>query len=326
MTTADPARSTRRPRKQTSLPGRPALMLCTLVAEPFDDPNWLFEPKLDGLRVWCRFDGRNVGLVSRNEKPQNFQFPEIVAAVEASLDAPAVLDGEIVCVDERGRSSFRLLQQRFHLEDAAEVRRRMERYPAVLYVFDLLHLGGRDTTSLPLVERKRLLREAVKWSDRIRWTDGTPATGRKLLERACCDAEEGIVGKALRSTYYEGRSAEWVKIKCSQRQEFVIGGWTEPQRSRIGLGALLVGYFADDGETFTYAGKVGTGYTANTLRDLRGQLDKLGQTTSPFGAGDPPRGAHVHWVKPRLVAEIGFAESTQNDLLRQPRFEGLRMD
>src|SRR3954451_4134622 len=170
----------KKPPRRDSLPTRPALMLCTLVDEPFDDPNWLFEPKLDGLRVWCRCDGRRVTLLSRNDKPQKVQFPEIAEAVKESVGPHrAVLDGEIVCLDDRGRSSFRLLQQRFHIEDRDTIRQRVRDYPAFLYVFDLLHLDGRDVTASPLSERKALLRDAVSWSDRVRWTEGTPAAGTK---------------------------------------------------------------------------------------------------------------------------------------------------
>ena len=325
-TTADPSADLRGLEAPLPQPP-PGLMTCTLVAEPFDDPNWLFEPKLDGLRVWCRRDAKgNVTLLSRNDKPQNLQFPDVVAAVGDALDRPAVLDGEIVCLDEHGRSSFRALQQRFHLEDAEEIARRAAEHPAYFFVFDLMYLDRYDVTSLPLSRRKELLRGAVKWSDRIRWTEGTAGKGVGLLGEACRVGGEGIVGKDLRSTYFAGRSHEWVKIKCVGRQEFVIGGWTDPQRSRVGLGALLVGYYSDDGKQFVYAGKVGTGYTKETLLDLRERLGTLGQEQKPFDAGDPPLGEHVHWVKPALVAEIGYAEWTQHGLLRQPRFEGLRMD
>ena len=317
----------RRIRPTVTLPHDIELMLCTLVAEPFDDQRWIFEPKLDGLRVLCRCERGRASIISRNGKPQDFQFPEVVAALEESVTAPALLDGEIVCLDERGRSSFRLLQQRFHLLDADEVRQRMRQYPAFLYVFDVMHYGGRDLRATPLSQRKLELRKAVKWSDRVRWTESVPGDqGRALLEQTCREAGEGVVGKLLSSTYYGGRSYEWVKIKCAGRQELVVGGFTDPQRSRVGLGALLVGYYAEDGKTLVYAGKVGTGYTGEVLRDLRRRLDGITQERCPFDEGDPPRGPGVHWVKPRLVAEIEYAEWTQNGLLRQPRFEGLRMD
>jgi bifunctional non-homologous end joining protein LigD len=313
------------PKPATSpMPRTVQLMLCTLVAEPFDNPGWIFEPKLDGLRVLCRFDGKRATLISRNDKPQDFQFPDIGEALQKSLTKPALLDGEIVCLDERGQSSFRALQQRFHLTDAGVVASRVKEFPAYLYVFDLLYYDRFDARPLSLHERKKLLGKAVKWSDRIRNTPATPGRGTALLRQTCRAAGEGIVGKNIHTPYVGGRSEGWVKIKCAMRQEFVIGGFTDPQRSRVGLGALLVGYY-DDGK-FTYAGKVGTGFNTDLLLDLRKRLDRIEQADSPFDKGKPPRGDHVHWVKPRLVGEFGFAEWTQNDLLRQPRFEGLRTD
>lgn len=176
-----PTASARRPHASAKapLPPNPELMLCTLVNAPFDDPNWIFEPKLDGLRVLCRFDGRHATIVSRNGKTQDFQFPEIVAGLESSLTRPAILDGEVVCLDERGRSSFRLLQQRFHLLDEKEIRRRAEQYPAYLYVFDVMHLDRRDVRSLPLSARKKELRQAVKWSDRSAGPSRCRASGAR---------------------------------------------------------------------------------------------------------------------------------------------------
>jgi bifunctional non-homologous end joining protein LigD len=299
-------------------------MAATLVDAPFDDPDWVFEPKFDGLRVQVRFDGRALTLLSRNDKPQETVFPDVAAALRAALDRPAVLDGEVVCFDEGGRTSFRALQQRFHLLDPAEVRRRAERYPASIFLFDLLWLDGRDLTGEPLSGRKRLLRGAVRWSDRVRWTEARAGEGTDLFRAACARGEEGIIGKLASSPYVGRRDPAWVKVKCLGRQEFVVGGFTDPQRSRVGLGALLVGYY--DGDALTYAGKVGTGYTRETLLSLRGRLDRLERGRSPFAAGDPPAGAGVHWVRPELVAEIAFAEWTAHGLLRQPRFEGLRTD
>lgn len=299
-------------------------MAATLVDRPFDHPGWVFEPKFDGLRVLVRFDGRQLTLISRNDKPQEALFPEVAGALSAALAEPAVLDGEVVCFDDRGRTSFRALQQRFHLQDPDEIRARSEQFPASIFLFDLLWLDGRDLTGEPLSERKRLLRRAVRWSDRVRWTEYREGGGRALLRAACRRGEEGVIGKLLASRYVGRRDPAWVKLKCLGRQEFVVVGFTDPQRSRVGLGALLVGYY--DGDGLTYAGKVGTGYTRETLLDLRRRLDRLERRGSPLASGDPPRGPGVHWVRPTLVAEIAFAEWTQNGLLRQPRFEGLRDD
>jgi bifunctional non-homologous end joining protein LigD len=312
--------------KPAAMPLQPAPMLATLIVEPFDNPAWIFEPKLDGLRVLARFDGEKLTLLSRNHKPQNFQFPEIVAGLEADLKQPAIVDGEVVCLDENGRSSFRRLQQRFHLESALEVQARMKKFPACIYLFDLLYVDRYDVSGLPLEERKTLLRDAVNWSERVRWTEFHKEHGAALWREACQAGLEGVIGKHVKSTYVPARSPNWVKIKCLGRQEFVIGGFTDPQRSRVGLGALLVGYYDDTGKRLNYAGKVGTGFTHELLLDLRQRLDKIEQVTCSFDAGDPPRGVHLHWVQPRLVAEIAYAEWTQNGLLRQPRFEGLRPD
>jgi bifunctional non-homologous end joining protein LigD len=301
-------------------------MLCSLVAEPFDSPEWIFEPKYDGLRVICRFDGSQLQLISRNDKPQNLQFPDVVSALKRAIGKPVILDGEIVCLDSKGQSSFRLLQQRFHLTDEIEIARRVEQFPAYLYAFDILYFEDQDLRDRPLVERKRRLRSAVRWSSQIRLTPVTRGKGVEMFKKTCRAGGEGIVAKRLSSRYLAERSGDWLKIKCSGRQEFVIGGWTDPQRSRVGLGALLVGYYSDDGKQLIYAGKVGTGFTRQTLLDLREKLDKIKSSGNAFDAGNPPTGEHVHWVKPKLVAEIAYAEWTQNGLLRQPRFEGLRPD
>jgi DNA ligase D-like protein (predicted ligase)/DNA ligase D-like protein (predicted 3'-phosphoesterase) len=308
------------------LPELPRPMLATLVAAPFDNPQWIFEPKYDGLRVLGRFDGRRLTLLSRNDQSQNVAFPDVAEALDTALDRPAIVDGEVVCFDAEGRTSFRTLQQRFHLKNAVEIQARAERYPAYLYLFDLLYWDRFDLTGLPLAQRKRLLRRAVHWSDRVRWTEYESARGKALFRQACREGGEGIMGKYLQGPYLGGRGADWVKIKCLGRQEFVVAGFTDPQRSRVGLGALLVGYYDDAGKRLHYAGKVGTGYTRADLLELRERLDRLEVRDSPFDAGQPPAGEHVHWARPELVAEIAFAEWTQHGLLRQPRFEGLRPD
>jgi DNA ligase D-like protein (predicted ligase) len=300
-------------------------MLASLAAEPFDHPDWIFEPKFDGLRVLVRFDGEEVTLISRNGHSQNVQFPDMVRSLDRALSRPTVLDGEVVCFDDKEKSSFRAIQQRFHLLNRAEIERRAEAYPAFLHLFDILYFDRFDVTGLPLGERKEILHSAVRWSDRLRETPFKRRSGVAEWKAACRQGEEGIIGKDWNSLYVPGRGAGWLKFKCVGRQEVVIGGFTEPQRSRVGLGAILVGYYDDMGR-LTYAGKVGTGYTQQTLLDLRALLDREEVNNSPFAVGDPPRGRGVHWVRPKYVAEIGFAEWTDKGLLRQPRFEGLRTD
>jgi bifunctional non-homologous end joining protein LigD len=300
-------------------------MLASLAAQAFDHPDWVSEPKYDGLRVLARFDGDELTLISRNGKSQNFQFPEVADGLANALNRSALVDGEIVCFGDRGKSSFRALQQRFHLLDEDEVRERAGKYPAYIYLFDILYFDGHDVTRLTLGERKELLRRAVRWSNIVRETPFRRGHVIEALTAACRAGEEGILAKDWNAPYTPGRGAAWVKVKCVGRQEFVIGGFTDPQRSRVGLGALLVGYYDDRGR-LTYAGKVGTGYTKEVLLDLRERLGRIETGRPTFAVGDPPRGSNVHWVKPKYVAEIGFAEWTQNGLLRQPRFEGLRED
>src|SRR3954466_21881 len=204
-------------RSGTEARPEPSPMLCTLVDHAFDGPKWTFEPKFDGLRILARFDGRDLTLISRNHKPQEARFPEIAEALGAALSRPAIVDGEVVCLDANGKTSFRSLQQRFHLDDPAEIRRRMEKHPAFFYVFDILHLDGTDLGHLPLSGRREKLRQAVAWSDRIRPTGSVDGKGVEALRKACEAGEEGIVGKRLDSPYVPGRSDAWMKVKCVGR-------------------------------------------------------------------------------------------------------------
>ena len=328
MVTATRMRRTSPGIARSTLPLNPKPMLCTLIDKPFDDPGWLFEPKLDGVRVLARFDGRRVSLLSRNQLSQNFVFPDVVAALRDSLKCTAIVDGEIVCMDERGLPSFHLLAHRLHLTNKREVKVRVHQYPAYLFLFDVLHANGSDVTSFPLAQRKEILGEIMDWTEQIRWTDGEPEHGMRMWRDACRHGGEGIVGKRLDSRYVQARSAAWVKIKCLLRQEFVIGGFSEPQRSRIGFGALLIGYYGKDGQGLHYAGKVGTGFSDEILHDLRRRLAKLTQRGCPFATAVSSKDApgRVHWVAPELVAEIAFSEWSPHGRLRHPRFEGLRFD
>jgi ATP-dependent DNA ligase len=181
-------------------------MLCTLVDVAFDSPDWMFEPRLDGLRVLARFDGGDQTLLSRNNEPQESRFPEIVEGLRQALRSPAITDGEVVRLDESGKTRFRELQQRFHVDDAEEIRRRMGGHPAYLHVFDVLYLVRTDVTRLPLARRQETLLEAVAWSDRIRRTASVPGREIEAWGWAREAAEEGIVGKRLDSLYVAGRS------------------------------------------------------------------------------------------------------------------------
>ena len=210
-------------------------MLCTLVKDVVEGPGWIFEPKLDGLRILAIVQPENrIQLISRNDKPQNGIFPEIVDGLRRCVKKTAMLDGEIVSLDTNGQASFRLLQQRFHVTDASRLQERMRRFPAQLFVFDVLYFDRCDLRSLPLEQRKRILHEAINWREPIREIDFVTREGRQFFQRTCKSGGEGIIAKRLDSPYTGERSDAWLKIKCSGRQEFVIGGFTDPQRSRVG--------------------------------------------------------------------------------------------
>jgi bifunctional non-homologous end joining protein LigD len=285
-------------------------MKAVLTEERFSDPGWIFERKLDGIRcIAIKADGR-VRLLSRNHLSLNSRFPDVVAALEDDPAPDFVVDGEIVAFDG-AQTSFARLQQRG------------ERPTAVfLYVFDLLHLAGHDTTRLPLRERKALLRRALAFHGPVRLTPHRNTEGEALFAEACRKGWEGLIAKRADAPYTHGRSRDWLKFKCSAEQELVIGGYTAPKGSRTELGALLVGHY-DNGK-LRYAGKVGSGFTHATLRDLGARLAELRRDDPPFA--DAPRTAAATWVQPRLVAQVGFTEWTGDGRLRHPRFLGLRDD
>jgi len=293
--------------------------LAVLHDEPFSDPEWIFERKLDGVRSLVFRGGRHVRLRSRNRKSQNVAFPEIVEAVRRQPCDDFVADGEIVAF--RGDvTSFSRLQSRIGLTRRDPAR---ESGVAVyLYLFDLLHLDGHDLRRLPLRRRKALLRQMLRPTRRIRYTPHRNGDGEAWLRSACKKGWEGLIAKRAGSAYAGKRSRTWRKLKCHHGQELVIGGWTEPKGERSHFGALLVGYY-DDG-ALRYAGKVGTGYDEATLSRLGRRLARLERDRSPFD--DPVREKGVHWARPRLVGEFGFTEWTHDGKLRHPRFLGLRDD
>jgi DNA ligase D-like protein (predicted ligase) len=288
-------------------------MKAVLTDEPFDDPNWIFERKLDGIRCMAHRDrGGPVRLVSRTDKDMTGQFPEVAEGLEAQPVDDFVLDGELVAFQD-GITSFSRLQ-----------RRAREQVSVFLYVFDLLRLEGRDVRDLPLRERKKLLRDSLKFGGRLRHSAHRNEHGTKLFREACKEGLEGLIAKRADSPYRSGgRSRDWLKLKCHFEQELVIGGFTAPQGSRTDFGALLVGYNEDG--LLRYAGKVGTGFDHGTLEELGRRLRELERDDPPFADVHPiPRG--THWVEPELVAQIGFSEWTRDGRLRHPRYLGLRDD
>lgn len=297
-------------------------MLATLTEELPTGGPWVYEPKLDGVRALAYVKRGSVRIYSRNRKPLNDAYPELVEALARGVRGDAVLDGEIVAFDTaRGITSFARLQQRMQLRDP--VRALRSQVAVHLYLFDCMYYEGLDLTGLHLVERKSVLKDVVWFDDTVRLTPFKDSGAQVMLRKACAQEEEGIMAKRADSRYVSARSTDWLKIKCLRRQELVIGGYTAPQGSRERLGALLVGHY--DGDALRYAGKVGTGYDRKTLELLHQKLAPLHRSTSPFAAGPKPA-SDIQWVSPQLVGEIGFSEWTTAGLLRHPRFLGLRDD
>jgi bifunctional non-homologous end joining protein LigD len=294
-------------------------MKATLVDQSFSDPAWVFEPKLDGVRALSFRDGGAVRLFSRTGKAMS-GYPELVDALEAEKCERFVADGEIVAFDG-GVTSFAKLQRRMQLADPEAARR--TRVAVYLYVFDLVWLEGFDLRELPLRTRKALLRGAFTFEGRVRYMSHRNEGGEELFRAACERGLEGLIAKRAESRYVNRRTRDWLKLKCSHEQEFVIGGFTAPKGSRTDFGALLVGYY-EEGE-LCYAGKVGTGFDQRFLRELGRTLRRIERDSPPFLDVHPvPPG--THWVEPELVAEVGFGEWTRDGRLRHPRFLGLRDD
>ena len=287
-------------------------MKAVLSDQPFSDPDWIFERKLDGIRCIAIRDGCAVSLMSRTGRRMNDQFPEIAEALEREPAGDFVLDGEVVAMRD-GVSSFELLQQRHR-----------RRVPVYYYVFDLPRLDGEDLRPLPLRERKARLRRALEFEGPIRFNPHRRGEhGEELFREACRKGLEGVIAKRADSPYSGKRSRDWLKLKCHAEQELVIGGFTAPKGSRTDFGALLVGY--NENGALRYAGKVGTGFDHVTLRELGERMRRLEQDASPFAPFKPiPPG--THWVRPELVAQIAFAEWTRDGRLRHPRYLGLRED
>jgi bifunctional non-homologous end joining protein LigD len=243
-----------------------------------------------------------------------------VAALAAQEADDFVVDGEIVAF-QGGRSSFARLQRRMQLRDPDQARR--SGVAVYLYLFDVLHAAGYDLTGLELRQRKAVLRRLLAFHDPLRFTPHRNADGEAYWRQACRKGWEGVIAKRADAPYAPGRSGDWLKFKCVNQQELVIGGYTDPKGSRRGLGALLLGYYR--GDELVFAGKVGTGFDQELLGRLRRRLGPLEQDRPPFSVGRLPR-AGVHWVRPELVAQIGFSEWTGDGQLRHPRFLGLRDD
>jgi bifunctional non-homologous end joining protein LigD len=297
-------------------------MLATLVDEPFDDKDWLFEIKWDGYRAICTVEGNgDITLVSRNGLDFLARFPELEALKNAWTTLPIIVDGEIVSVDDEGRSSFQRLQESMISRRSGG--RAKNANPLNFVVFDVLYADGKDLRKTPLEERKALLERVIADTDLVLYSKHVDGKGCALFAQAQKRQLEGIIGKVRESLYREGRSREWVKIKAVLEQEFVIGGYTEPRGSRKGFGSLLLGVY-DKGKLW-YVGHAGTGFNAKMLQTLTAKLKKLERKSSPF-ENKVEANTKPTFVEPKLVAEVKFTEWTRDGYLRQPAFQGLRED
>lgn len=290
--------------------------LATLVDAPPAGDAWVHELKYDGYRIGAIIKGREVHLVSRNGNEWTLDFPDVVKAIKGLRLRDAILDGEVCAVLPDGRTSFSAMQQ--FRTDAATI---------VFFVFDAVRLGGKDLSELSLRQRKAKLAAKLPAAGTVQYAGFVEGSGDNVFARACEMGLEGIISKLIDASYTSGRSKSWLKTKCVKRQEFVIGGFTDPAGARKGIGALLIGYY-DAAKRLVFAGKVGTGWSNAQAIALRRDFEPLMRDTSPFQENGPDRAIQrrAHWVDPRLVGEVMFTEWTHEHTLRHPSFQGLRRD
>lgn len=286
-------------------------MLTTLVDKPFDQKGWIFEIKWDGYRAFAVKNG-DVKLISRGKISFNERYPTIVDAVK-KLPGSFILDGEIVILEPSGKSNFQMLQNYYKKKIGKPV----------YYVFDLLMLNGKNLTEMPLIQRKALLEKLLRGSKVVRYSDHVEERGKAFFREAKAKGLEGIIAKKADSTYQFSRSRDWLKIKTKNRQEVVIGGFTEPRGSRKRFGSLLIGVYKRG--KLVYAGHVGGGFNQQLIEDVYKELKKQISSTCPF-ENKPHPNSPATWVKPKLVCEVEFTEWTTEGSLRHPVFKGMRYD
>ncbi len=306
--------------KKMKMPSFEQPMLATLTKNYFSDKDWIFERKFDGVRCLIFKNGNKVSLKSRNDKSLNTMYPEIQEAAQKLDVKQVILDGEVVAFKGK-ETSFSQLQRRLGITSA-------EKSLAVgvkvyIYIFDILYVDGYSLLDLPLMARKKILKESISFGGSLRYTTHQNTEGVKLRKLACKKGWEGLIAKRREGTYVHQRSLDWLKFKCVANQELVIGGYTQPRNSRVGFGALLMGYYQDG--KLMYAGKVGTGFSDEYLQEFVKKLQAIEIKKNPFANFNVSE-LNVHFVKPKYVAEIGFQEWTRDYKLRQGRFQGLRID
>ena len=300
-------------------------MLATLSDKPFDSPDWLFELKMDGVRALTVKEGKQLQMKTRNDRPLTDRFPGLAAALKELPADSAVIDGEIVALDEKGHSHFELIQPRIHLSRARDIAEADERIPVYYYVFDLLYVNGYDLRRLPLEHRKAILRKLIPanggW---IRYNDHVEARGKDFFSAVAKHKLEGIVAKHRESPYQQARSRYWLKIKTQHTDHFVIAGFTPPEGSRKYFGALLLGLYDRKGDLI-HVGRAGGGFDDRTLKEVWQALKTL-VVPKPAFKKIPAEIRKSSWVRPRLVCEVRFSEWTTARQLRAPIFQGLRDD
>jgi len=305
--------------RKAHLPEFISPQLATLVDKPPQGDEWLHEIKFDGYRMLCHLNRGQVKFWSRNQKDWSAKFPSLAKAVKTLPITNAILDGEVIAMDAKGRASFQKLQQAFGKSGDSGF---------VFQIFDCIYLNGFNLTKTPLRQRKEVLVQLLAGVDEhgpLRYSDHVQGNGEAFFKQACNYQIEGIVSKLGDSTYESTRNRNWLKVKCIKRQEFVIAGFTESEKSFPGFGALIIGVY-DKGKLL-HAGRVGTGFSIKQRVELRKQLDQIVRDSCPFAVKPKDPGLrNAVWVAPKLVGEVAFTEWTADGSVRHPSFQGLRVD
>jgi bifunctional non-homologous end joining protein LigD len=307
--------------RKSLMPAKLGPMLATLADQPFSDPDWLFEIKWDGVRALAFIDGGEVKLRARSGNDITAQYPELRRLANSITASEAVLDGEIAVLDERGRSDFEKLQERMHVRNPSP--QLLSEFPGVFFAFDLLYCDGYDLRDSPLLERKQLLQKLLHPTANIRFSDHQLEKGRELFELVKENGLEGIVAKRIDSRYVSDRSSNWLKVKTSHTLDAVIGGWTASRGAGLPFGALLLGLY--DGKKLRFAGHVGSGFNAESHKEIFTKLKALHADRSPFVEA-PDTNQKPSWVRPELVARVRYSSWTDEHRLRHPVFMALRRD
>jgi bifunctional non-homologous end joining protein LigD len=307
--------------RKAAMPARLGPMLATPSDRAFSDPSWLFEIKWDGMRALAWLENGKLTLRARSGSDITAQFPELHEVPAAYSGRQAIIDGEIVVLDSRGRSDFEKLQERMHVRKPSQML--ISQHPVIYFAFDLMYCDGYDLRSVPLLQRKQILQRLLHTSDHIRFSDHQLEKGKELFELARENDLEGIIAKRIDSRYVSERSTNWLKLKTSKTLDAAVGGWTSPRGAGMPFGALLLGVY--EGNKLQFIGHVGSGFSAQTYREVAAKLKDLETSQCPFDKV-PETNEKATWVKPQLVARVGFSGWTQEARLRHPVFIGLRED